>query len=141
MSDETDTITDDDLAALNQRALLRVVDLGRRASAALLLLAGVLALAWVWQLLRTQGVISDDDGDLSPYLFAGEDLEITARVDLLSTTITSLGLAGVVAGLGIGVRVYCEATAARVGGSLTGWSVGDAIEPPPDDDVVGLDPR
>lgn len=140
MSDAGDTITEADLAGLNQRAVLRVVDLGRRASTALLVLAGVLALAWAWQVLRSQGVIGADEGDLSRYVFVGEDLDTTDRVDLLSATITSLGIAGMVAGLGIGVRVYCEATAERVGASLTGWRVGDPVEPPADDDLVGLDP-
>lgn len=137
MSDSSPVITEADLAGLNQRALLRLVDVARRASIALLVLAGVIALAWVWQTLRYQGVITDGEAGGFTF-FGGEDINWKQRVDAITLTMTTAAFAGLVGGLGLGLLVYCEVATARVGGSLTGWAVGDAIDD--DRDAVELDP-
>jgi hypothetical protein len=142
VTDPSDVITEDDFAGLNERALLRVVDVARRGSFALLVLAGVIALAWIWQTLRFQGVIDDSQSDRFS-LGLGDQLSAKQRLDALTTTITMLGFAGLVAGLGLGLRVYCEATTLRAGGSLTGWNVGDRIDDEDGGDgpdLVELDP-
>ncbi len=142
MSEPSPVITEEDIAGLNQRALLRVVDIARRGSTVLLVLAGVIALAWVWQTLRYQGVITDMDRGGFGVSFVGEDLTWKQRLDAVALTMIPLGFVGLVAALGLGLRVYCEATTLQVGGSLTGWAVGDRIE---DDagaaEPVDLDPQ
>jgi hypothetical protein len=40
-----------------------------------------------------------------------------------------IALASAVAGIGLGIRLYCDVATLRAGGSLTGWEVGDSIEP------------
>jgi hypothetical protein len=128
------TITPEDLTALNQRALLRSIDLVRRASTVLLVLAGTIGLAWLWSTLRSQGLIGTDDDGFTP-VFTGEDLSVKDRIDFLAATLYSLGTASAVAGIGLGIRLYCDVATLRAGGSLTGWEVGDSIEP----EVVELD--
>jgi hypothetical protein len=140
MVSDSQTITEEDVAGLNQRAVLRVADIARRCSTGLLVVAGVIALAWLWQTLRYQGVITDENsGGFSISYLGDEDLTWKQRVDALTLTMSMLGFAGALAGIGVGLRVYCEVTTLRVGGSLTGWNVGDPIE---DDEAepVDLDP-
>jgi hypothetical protein len=107
-----------------------VIDVARRGSIALLVLAGVLALAWVWQTLRYQGVITDAESEGFSLTFVGEDLTWRQRFDALALTMTLPAFAGIVAGLGLALRVGCDVATLRVGGSLTGWSVGDPVDDP-----------
>ena len=130
---ESPTITDADLAGLNQRALLRVVRMAERLSTVLFIVAALLALAWVWSALRQQGVIDSSDGDIFSPFDADEDLSWKARVDFFATTLSLLGLAAVVFGIGAGIRAYCAVAIVRAGGSLTGWQVGEEIDPDPVD--------
>jgi len=133
---DSQTITAEDVAGLNQRAVLRVVDIARRGSTALLVVAGVISLAWLWQTLRYQGVITENDSGFSLGYLGDEDLTWKQRLDALTLTMSMVGFAGALAGIGLGLRVYCEVNKLRFGGSLTGWKIGDHIEEDPD----GADP-
>ena len=126
---EPPEVTEDDLASLNQRAVLRTLDLVRRASTVLFVLAILIAAAWLWSTLRTQGVIgADDDQSFTP-VFTGEDLSLKERVDFLASTLYQLALAGALAGVALGARAYSTVATVNAGGSLTGWNVGDPIDP------------
>jgi hypothetical protein len=143
VSELSPVITEEDLTGLNQRALLRVVAVARRGSVALLVLAGVLALAWVWQTLRYQGVITDGQDEGFSLTFVGEDLTWRQRFDALALTMTLPAFAGLVAGLGLALRVGCDVATLKVGGTLTGLQVGDPIADPDDPDPtepVDLEP-
>lgn len=125
MSEPSPIITDGDIAALNQRALLRTIELARRAAIGLMVLAGLLFLAWLWQTLRMQGILGGDDGG---FFFAGTDLSLKQRVDALTTLTTPLGYGALVFGVAVALRLGCDAAALRAGASLTGWQVGDPID-------------
>jgi hypothetical protein len=127
-------ITEADLTALNQRALLRTIELARRAATVLLILAAVLALAWLWQILRQQGVLQDSAGDESGFVFVGRNLTFKQRIDAFTAFTTPLGYSALVFGLGTGLRLYCDVAMLRAGASLTGWQVGDPIDPIDDSD-------
>jgi hypothetical protein len=129
------TITDADIADLDRRAVLRTTTLLRRGAAVAVAVAGLLLLAWLWNLVRTQQLLSDSFGD--PFGVsdgASADIPWTQRVDGLVQSLSLLGFAAVVAGLGLMLRVYGEVTVLRQGGHLTPWSVGELIELEPDDD-------
>jgi CHASE2 domain-containing sensor protein len=140
MQDESPVITEDDIDALNRRAVTRVIDTTRVASTVLLVVGTLLALAWIWEVLRTQGLIADRGNEGFSILYLGENLTIKQRVDALTTTITLLAFASLVAGFGIWLRVYCAVAALRVGGSLTGWEVGDRIDETDEAEPIALDP-
>jgi hypothetical protein len=129
---DSPVITDADVVALNQRALLRILHRVRLASTILLVIAGVAVLAWVWIALRNQGVIDDSDDEGFGAVFGGEDLSFKTRVDLLSSMIFQLVFALGLAGVALGIRAYCEVATLNAGGTLTGWNVGDPIESEPD---------
>jgi hypothetical protein len=130
-------ITEDDLRGLNQRAVLRTLDLIRRATGLLFLVAGLLAAAWLWTTLRTQGVIeADADQSFTP-VFSGQDLSLQERLDFFATTMNQLAFAGALAGVALGVRAYCTVATLNAGGTLTGWNLGDPIDP--DGDPIELD--
>ncbi len=133
-------ITEDDIEGLNRRAVTRVIDATRVASVVLMVVGGLLALGWIWQVLRTQGVVGDSGSDGFSIVFVGEDLNVKQRVDALATTFTPLAFAALVAGLGTGLRMYCDVATLRIGASLTGWEVGDRIEEDDDADPLDLDP-
>jgi hypothetical protein len=127
------TITEADLEGLNRRAVLRILRLAERLAVVLFVVAGLLALAWLWTVLRQQGVIDSEDGDVfSP--FDGEHgLGWKARLDLFANTLFELAFAAGVLGIGLGTRAYCAVATVRAGGSLTGWELGEPIDPDPID--------
>jgi hypothetical protein len=128
-------ITEADLVALNQRALMRVLDIARRLSLILFGIAGVLLVMWFWIVLRQQGVIATTEQEFSPMFAYGEDLSVRGRIDFLAASASDLALAAIVFGLALGLRVYCDASTLSAGGPLTGWELGDRI----DTDPVDLD--
>jgi len=135
MSDATPdspVITEADLEALNQRALVRILDRVRVATTVLFVIAGVAVFAWAWTQLRYQGVIGDNDEGGIGAAFGGEDPSLKARLDIISASFLQLVFAMGLAGVALGIRAYCEVATLNAGGTLTGWNVGDPIESEPD---------
>jgi hypothetical protein len=96
--------------------LLRSTVLAWSVSTALVVIGGLLAAAWLWQLIRTQQQLSAGG---VPSLAGGASSSpapsLIDRVDALSETVTGLGYAGIVVGLGIGLRLVGDMVAARLG--------------------------
>lgn len=129
------TITEADIADLDQRTVLRTATLVRQGSLAAFGVAGLLLLAWLWNVVRTQQLITDRFGDLGPEFGDVGLTEIpwTERVDAFTQSLSLLAFASVVAGIGLCLRIYGEVTVLRQGGQLTLWAVGDPIDE--DDDA------
>jgi hypothetical protein len=131
------TITQDDLDALNQRVLLRTAWLVRRLAEVVLLVALLVAIAWAWQVVRYQQLLTDNrvDGFLGVEVGAVgfTDIPWTERVDVFAGSLGLLGSAALTAGIGLTIRLYAEAATLRAGGRITAWELGDAIEPADDE--------
>jgi len=135
---DSPVITETDLEALNQRALVRILDRVRMATTVLLVIAGLAVLAWVWTTLRNQGVIDEGNPEGFGPFFSGEDLSIRDRIDILTLSLSQLMFALGLAGIALGIRAYCEVATLNAGGTLTGWNVGDPVEPGPEPDPIDL---
>ena len=62
-----------------------------------------------------------------------DNLSASHRVDLLVSSFSLLIYAGLVFGVGLGLRLVSEIMVSRTGGSLAGVEVGEALEPPDGD--------
>lgn len=121
-----DSVTATDIDRLNRTAVARGAQVARRAGTALLVLASIILLGWLWAFLRQQGLLGG--GDEGPFRFESHP-DASARVDLTVSTISFLASAGILMGLGCGLRLIADYAAARTGGSLVGVQVGDLIPP------------
>jgi hypothetical protein len=128
----------EDLEGLNQRAVLRTIEVVRRLTTVLFIIAALLFASWLWALLRNQGVIDSADEQFTPFGVSGDDLSLQTRVDIFAATLAQLAFAAAVAGIALGIHLYCEVATLNAGGSLTGWNVGDPIEPDPEAEPIDL---
>jgi len=126
------TITQDDLDALNRRGLLRTALLARRLAEVMLLVALLVAIAWGWQVVRYQQLLTDNRGDGFLGVDVGAvgftDIPWTERVDAFASSVGLLGHAALIAGVGLAIRLYAEVSTLRAGGRITAWDLGDEID-------------
>lgn len=132
-----ESVTATDIDRLNRTAVARGAQLARRAGTALLVVGAIVLAAWLWAFLRQQGVLGG--GDEGPLRFERHP-DATARVDLTVTTISLLASAGILLGLGSGLRLIADYAVARTGGSLVGIEAGDIIPPEVDWATTGTPP-
>ena len=129
---DEDRITADDVAALNRASLARVATIGRYAAIVLLVVAAMAAAAWLWIVARQQGIF----GDAGRFAFGTqEDPTVAERVDLFASSLSILVSAGMVGGLGLGLRLVSDFILLRAGATLTGVQVGDAVEETPAEEL------
>jgi hypothetical protein len=112
-------LTLDDVTGMNNAAVERAAVIARLGGTALTLVGGMFVAAWLWFTVRSQMNRLDRGADLLD------------RVDLFINYLAFLGSAASIIGLGLGLRVVATYVQARVGGSVTGFQVGDLL---PDDD-------
>ncbi len=129
----TPHITQEDLDALNRRALIRSAHVVRQAARVLLVVAAVLVLAWLWNTVRSQQQLNGYDSfiiaDAGLTADAGSpDVTWTQRVDAAVGYLVLLAYAALTAGLGLALRLYAEATIVREGADITPWQLGDRID-------------
>lgn len=131
-------VTADDVTELNRATLQGTSALARHAGTALIVVAGVGLVAWMWIAARQQRLVGADG--FPGFGSDGEGVSLTQRLDLLANSIGFLVNAVLVGGLGLGLRLVAELTISRGGGSLTAAAVG---EPWPDngDDLDGEEHR
>lgn len=100
----------------------------RQTSQGLLAVGLLLALGWLWNVVRYQQLLSDSFGSsFGVEVGLGADLPWTQRVDAFVGSVPFLGHAAVVVGLALALRRYAETVTLRVGANLTPWEVGDRI--------------
>jgi hypothetical protein len=129
---DADRITADDVAVLNRASLARVATVARYAAIVLLVIAGIGILAWLWIVARQQGVF----GDSGRFAFGSqEDPTVSERIDLLSSSFSLLVSAGMIGGLGFGLRLLSDFVLLRAGATLTGVEVGDAVDEAPAEEL------
>lgn len=126
-SSDSAVITEDDIETLNQRVLFRTLDVVRRATTVMFVVAGLIVLAWLWTVLRSQGVI-DTDNLFSPVSPREDALTLMQRLDYLATTLYPLGTAALVAGVALGIRTYCTVALVHAGGNVSGLHLGDPLD-------------
>jgi hypothetical protein len=119
---EADTVTAADVAGLNQAVVARAASLARRASTALLVVAGIGLLAWAWITLRGLGVLGDTFDDLGDPGFGVDE-----RIDLVAGYTIVLVYSALTAGLAVALRLGADYSVARTGGSLTGVRTGEPL--------------
>lgn len=137
MEEPSPYITEADITGLNQRALLRSTRLVGQASQGLLAVGLLLALGWLWNVVRYQQLLSDSfEGGLGVEIGLGAGLPWTQRVDGFAGSLPVLGYAAVVVGVALALRLYADAVTVREGANITPWKVGDLIE---DSDDEGVD--
>ena len=122
------TITEADVADLDQRALLRSTHLVRQGAQVAFAVAGLLVVAWLWNVVRYQQLVADRYGSG----FGSTDIPWTERVDVFAGSLSQLGFVALVGGMGLALRVYGEVIAIGHGGKLTPWEVGQRIDDPDD---------
>jgi hypothetical protein len=96
--------------------LLRSTVVAMGASTVLLVIGMLLAVAWVWQLFRTQQRLG---GGGLPGIGGGFDEgpgpSMLERVDVAAQSTFALAYAGIVVGLGVGLRLLADMMVARLG--------------------------
>jgi hypothetical protein len=120
-----DSVTATDIDRLNRTAVARGARLAHMAGTGLLVLAGILFVAWLWAFLRQQDLLASTPG---PLRVVGHP-DPAVRVDLAISSLSLLANAGVLTALGTGLRLIADYATARTGGSLVGVRVGDLIPP------------
>ena len=118
MPDES-IVTEDDVALLNRASVERAAWLARLAAGVLIGVGAVMGITWAWVTIRTQQNLNTGSPD------------ILDRIDLFTSSISLLSLSGLVVGLGFLTRLAADYCQTRVGGSVSGFVVGDVL--PPDD--------
>jgi len=119
------TITADDVATLNRTAVARAAAFARLAGSALVVVGALGVAAAIWLAVRQQQA-ADGSGAASFGANSG-DISLVNRIDLLVNPIGYLLSAILTGGTGLALRLIADYTVARVGGSLTGFEVGDAM--------------
>jgi hypothetical protein len=119
-------VTESDVANLNRRTVERSASIARSAGTVLVVVGAVGVAAWVWIAVRTQ-----DRGGMVQYGLV-EDLElpglsISERIDLFAGSLSLLMFSAAVVGVGLFLRVAGDYGQTRVGGSVTGFQVGDRL--------------
>jgi hypothetical protein len=138
MDDPALHVTEADLAALDERELLRRATLLRRGARMLLVAAAVLAATWVWEQVRFQMSIRDDlFGGFDPNSTESIDVSWLDRLDYLLRYAGGLGVPALVAGVGAWMHFAADTAIVRFGGHVTPWRAGDRID---GEEPVELDP-
>jgi hypothetical protein len=131
-------VTAEDVATLNRATVTRAAAFVRLAGTALVVASVVFLAAWAWVTVRQQQQISGEvvysgASDLEPDSGASAQ----QRIDVFTSSLVLLFDAALLAGVGLALRLLADHTVARVGGSLTGYEVGDVLaddEPDDEDD-------
>lgn len=123
-SNDNLVVSESDVANLNRRAVERSAGIARIAGTVFVVIGAVGAAGWAWAAVRTQ--------DRGAFGF-GEDFEaptlsLAKRVDLLASTLSLLMFSAVVVGVGLLLRFAGDYGQTRVGGSVTGFQVGDPFD-------------
>ncbi|MGH9275244.1 MAG: hypothetical protein ACRDZU_11415 [Acidimicrobiales bacterium] len=113
---------------------MRSAHLVRQAAEALLLVGLLLALAWLWQVVRYQQLLTDSGAGFINDIEVGSrgftDIPLPQRIDALASSMGLLGYAAVTVGVALALRLYAEAATLRAGGHITPWELGDEIDDP-----------
>jgi hypothetical protein len=127
LSDDGTALTDAEVRALNDAALLRTAQRVRWAGAAMVIIGLLAAAGWGWTMARSQQVLDDPAGGFGGAPGAEINLAVIDRIDILTSSLPFLAVAAIAVGTGIAVRLYAEGAILRAGGSLTPFSVGDPV--------------
>ena len=129
MTEDDDRITGEDVAFLNRQAVARAAAFGRLSGTALVVVGAIAALAWLWLTIRQQQMMDDGSGS-DPFGSAAPEVTFADRLDMFTNGISLLVFAALTLGGGLGLRLLADYTVARVGGTLTGFEVGDRAPAP-----------
>ena len=122
---DADTIGAEDVAWLNGRAVERAGAFTRLAGMALIVAGALGVAAWLWITVRQQQMIDDADG--GRFAFGDGEPSLVDRIDALVDYLIFLPWGALTVGAGFGLRLAADYTAARTGGSLTRFTVGDPV--------------
>lgn len=126
MTPEAELVNLDDIGNLNRAAVERTAAIARLVGAGLLVIGAMAAVGWAWFAFRTQnnagpfGLNLDGDAVVSGPTLAD-------RIDLLVSSLGLLVTASVACAVGLLCRLAADYTQTRVGGSITGFRVGDSF--------------
>jgi hypothetical protein len=124
-SSDDSTIGAEDIARLNGMTVERAGAFARLAGSALVAAGAVGVLAWLWVSVRQQQMIDDGGGG---FAFGGEaGPSLVDRIDAFVDYVVFLPWSAVAVGAGFGLRLAADYTTARVGGSLSGFAIGDPV--------------
>jgi hypothetical protein len=129
-----DHLTAEDIAESNDERLAEIAKYVRMVAVGVLVVAAVMALAWLWIGMRAQWAASDRGGGGFSFTTSESGVSFANRLDLLATTFSYLAQAAVVAALGSMAYLWSSRLLAASGRSLFGVQVGDAV--PEDDEQV-----
>jgi hypothetical protein len=134
MSGET-TITADDVASLNRTAVVRAAAFARLAGSLLVVVGALGVAATIWLAVRQQQAAHGSG--IAAFGSQSRDISLANRIDLLINPIGYLLSATLTGATGLALRLIADYAVARMGGSLTGFEVGDPMpaEDESDDDV------
>ena len=121
-------VTEADIVLLNRGTVVRGAFFARTAGSVLIVIGAIGFLTWLWTVLRGQNVLGDLGEDF--FVGGGDSLSISERIDVFSYSIGLLLESALVVGVGCALRLIADYTVARLGGSLTGYEVGDDVPPP-----------
>jgi hypothetical protein len=119
-----DTIEAGDVERLNSMAVERAGAFARFAGVVLIVVGIIGVAGWLWITVRQQQRIDDVGGEFD---LEGDGPSLVERVDAMVDYIIFLAWSVLTIGAGFGLRLAADYAAARSGGSLTGFSVGDPV--------------
>ena len=123
--DDDDIVTEADVDDLNRASVERSAVIARMAGSTLVVVGGLGLAAWLWLAYRTQAHATG-----TPLFGFGDapDASLADRIDLLANMFMVLLVATMATALGLLVRVVADFLQARIGGSVTGFRVGDRFD-------------
>lgn len=124
MEPDDDVVIESDVENLNRVAVERSASIARIAGSVLVVIGAVGVAGWAWITVRTQ----DRAGPVQFGLgedFDAPDVSLSERIDLFTASLSLLLSSAVVVGVGLFLRFAGDYGQTRVGGSVTGFRVGD----------------
>ena len=131
MTEADRTITTEDVVAMNRASVERSAYLARLGGSVLVVVGVLATLGWLWAQIRNQQRFDDfRDSAVLGVLSINSSIRSseTTRVDLLMASLGGLWLPGLAVAGGLTLRMLADFTLTRVGGSITGFVVGDVLD-------------
>jgi hypothetical protein len=129
-----DHVTAEDIAESNDEQLAQIAKYVRTLALGVLVVAGLMALSWLWISGRAQWSASDRGGGGFSFSTAESGVSFANRLDLVATTFGYLAQAALAATVGAVAYLWSSKQLAAQGHSLFGAQVGDPVPDVDEDD-------